>query len=170
MPLGATAVSAALVDALTEGSGFDLSHTYNANPIACAAGAAVVDEMTDRGLIENGATVGAELMARMNDLASRWSSIGDVRGRGLMIGLELVSDKETKRPFSERAAAAVTLRRLALENGLMIGGRRLNGGSFGEFLMLTPALTINSSEVDEICERMDSTFAMFTEHMRSEST
>ncbi|MFC9223808.1 aspartate aminotransferase family protein [Streptomyces hygroscopicus] len=165
VPLAAVAVSEELVDRLRASGGFDLSHTYNANPIACAAGCAVLDEMTDRKLIENGAVMGEELMAGLRGLAERWEIIGDVRGRGLMLGLELVADRETKAAFSAEENVSAEFRRIAMDNGLLIGGRRLNGGAFGEYLMMTPALIITRTEVDEIIERLDTTFAKLTEQL-----
>jgi adenosylmethionine-8-amino-7-oxononanoate aminotransferase len=165
VPLAAVAVSDELAARLSTDGGFDLSHTYNANPIACAAGCAVLDEMVDRKLIENGAVMGDKLMARLQDLAMRWPIIGDVRGQGLMIGLELVVDRATKQTFSGAANVSANLRRVAMDHGLLIGGRRLNGGAFGEFLMLTPALIIGDSEVDEILHRLDAAFADVTKQL-----
>lgn len=162
VPLAATAVSAELVDRLRSTGGFDLSHTYNANPISCAAGSAVLDEMTERGLIDNGAVMGAELERQLNLLAERWEIIGDVRGRGLMLGVELVADRSTKRAFDAQADASGRVRRVAMDNGLLIGGRRLNGGAFGEYLMLTPALILTEDDVADIVARLDKTLAEVT--------
>jgi len=165
VPLAAVALSEELTARLSDCGGFDLSHTYNANPIACAAGCAVLDEMKDHNLIDNGAVMGEKLMSRLNSLAERWPIIGDVRGRGLMIGLELVVDRETKQTFSGAANVSANLRRTAMDHGLLIGGRRLNGGAFGEFLMLTPALIIGDVEIDEIIERLDVTFSDVTKQL-----
>lgn len=167
VPLAATAVSAELLERLNANGGFDLSHTYNANPISCAAGCAVLDEITERGLIENGAVMGQELAKQLTGLAEKSPLIGDVRGRGLMIGVEIVADKVTKASLPGVANATVEIRRTAMENGLLIGGRRLNGGAFGEFLMLTPALIINDAEVTEIVERLDITLAAVTKRLQA---
>lgn len=157
VPLAAVAVSSALVDRLNTVGGFDLSHTYNANPIACAAGSAVLAEIEDRGLIERGRLAGHRLEQGLRQLMTRHPIIGDVRGRGLMLGIELVANRETKASFGADAAAAVAVRRAGMDNGLLIGGRRLNGGAFGEFMLMTPALTITDSEVDELLDRFDRT-------------
>lgn len=167
VPLAATAVSAELLERLTSNGGFDLSHTYNANPISCAAGCAVLDEMTERGLIENGAVMGRELTKQLQGLAEKWPLIGDVRGRGLMVGVEIVADRATKASLPGAANATGEIRRVAMENGLLIGGRRLNGGAFGEFLMLTPALIITEAEVTEIVERLDTTLATVTKRLQA---
>lgn len=167
VPLAAFAASGALVEKWRATGGFDLSHTYNANPIACAAGCAVLDEMTERGLIENGGVMGELLMSRLSEFAERWPIIGDVRGKGLMIGLELVTDRQTKQAFSGEANVSLRLRAAAQDHGLLIGGRRLNGGAFGEFLMLTPALIITEREIDEIITRLDSTFEAVTKELQA---
>ena len=168
VPLAAAAFSRNLVDALTETAGFDLSHTYNANPISCAAGCAVLDEMVDHNLFENGATMGALLKAKLDDLASRYAMIGDVRGMGLMLGVELVSDRATKTTFPDAADVSSRVRRMAMENGLLIGGRRLNGGAFGEFLMLTPALTITPDDIEDMTGRLDLTLQQVTDSLHAD--
>ncbi|MFF7986916.1 aspartate aminotransferase family protein [Streptomyces sp. NPDC007901] len=167
VPLAAIACSADLVARLRAVGGFDLSHTYNANPISCAAGIAVLDEMREHHLIENGAEMGHLLRSRLDDLARRWEIIGDVRGRGLMCGIEIVADRQTKRPFPGTARAAIEFRRIAMENGLLIGGRRMNNGAFGEYLMLTPALIITPEQVDSIVSRIDKTFGLLTDQLHA---
>lgn len=156
-PLAAVVVSAELVDGLADSGGFNLSHTYNANPISCAAGVAVLDELVERDLIDRGRAAGDYLAAQLRSLARSHPIIGDVRGRGLLVGIELVADRAQKRALPEEAAAATEIRRVAMENGLLIGGRRLNGGAFGEFLLMTPALTITDEEIDRLLERFDTT-------------
>ncbi|MFJ9565261.1 aspartate aminotransferase family protein [Streptomyces fuscichromogenes] len=168
VPLAAAAFPRELVDTLTQTSGFDLSHTYNANPISCAAGCAVLDEMVDHHLIENGAQMGDLLKARLDELATRWPMIGDVRGKGLMLGVELVSDRDAKTAFPGAADASGRVRRVAMRNGLLIGGRRLNGGAFGEFLMLTPALIITPDDIEEMVQRLDLTLKQVTENLHAD--
>lgn len=168
VPLAASVFSRELVDQLTSTSGFDLSHTYNANPISCAAGCAVLDEMTERDLIKNGAVMGGLLKSKLDELASRWSMIGDVRGKGLMLGLELVQDRDTKQAFPGSANASGLFRRLAMNHGLLIGGRRLNNGAFGEFLLMTPALILESDDVNDLVQRLDRTFADVTSSLQAD--
>ncbi|MGW5698331.1 aminotransferase class III-fold pyridoxal phosphate-dependent enzyme, partial [Streptomyces asiaticus] len=168
VPLAAAAFPRELVDTLTRAADFDLSHTYNANPISCAAGCAVLDEIVDHQLIENGARMGDLLKARLDELATRYPIIGDVRGKGLMLGVELVSDREARTAFPGAADVSGRVRKVAMQNGLLIGGRRLNGGAFGEFLMLTPALIISPDVVEELVERLDLTLEQVTEVLRVE--
>lgn len=159
-PLAAVAVSSALVDGLRSNGGFDLSHTYNANPISCAAGVAVLDEIVEHDLIERGRAAGDYLATQLNLLAQSHPIIGDVRGKGLMLGIELVADRARKVPLPAEAHAALEIRRVAMDNGLLVAGRRLNGGAYGEFLMMTPALTITDEEIDRLVERFDTTLSV----------
>jgi adenosylmethionine-8-amino-7-oxononanoate aminotransferase len=168
VPLAAVACSAELVDQLRSVGGFDLSHTYNANPVSCAAGVAILDEVINNNLVENGAEMGALLRAGIDDLAMKWSIIGDVRGRGLMVGIELVQDRESKRAFPAEAKASLEFRRIAMDHGLLIGGRRMNNGAFGEYLMVTPALVITPAQVEDIVDRMEKTLGVLTDQLHSE--
>jgi len=168
VPLAAVACSADIVERLRAVGGFDLSHTYNANPISCAAGIAILDEMKEHGLIENGRDMGALLKSRLDGLALNWEIIGDVRGRGLMLGVEIVADRQTKSAFPAAAKASLEFRRIAMENGLLIGGRRMNNGAFGEYLLLTPALIITPEQVDDIVGRVDKTFGILTDQLHSQ--
>ena len=86
-PLGATLFPAALVDQLAELTGFNYSHTYNANPITCATGMAVLDEYERLSLVENAASMGDYLKEVIRDLAEEFPVIGDVRGQGLLLDI-----------------------------------------------------------------------------------
>ena len=98
-PLGAALFSGALVEEVAATAGFSVSHSYDANPIACAAGSAVLGEVAERGLVDWAATLGLRLRAGLGQkMASTAPLIGDVRGRRLLIGLELVSDRGDQRP------------------------------------------------------------------------
>ncbi len=95
-PLGAVLAPASMVDELAGLTGFNVSHTFNANPICCAAGVAVIDEVVDRDLMGNAERMGEYLRAGLEGLKERSPLIGDVRGRGLLNGIELVADRETQ--------------------------------------------------------------------------
>jgi adenosylmethionine-8-amino-7-oxononanoate aminotransferase len=166
-PLGAVAVSADLVDRLTAVAGFDLSHTYNANPIACAAGCAVLDEVVEHDLIQNGARMGLRLTAALQSLMDHHDIIGDVRGRGMLIGVELVADRETKTAFPSSASAASAIRLAGIDHGLLMGGRRTNGGVFGEWIMIAPPLIASEADIDEIVERFDQTLGAVNDGLRA---
>jgi len=97
-------VSAKYADRPAELFGFDFTYSYNANPIACAVGIAVLDEIEKRGLCENAVKRGADLRAGLERLKGRYPIVGDVRGKGLMLGIELVKDRQTKEPAKEECA------------------------------------------------------------------
>jgi 4-aminobutyrate aminotransferase len=129
MPLG---VAAARADVMTWPRGAHAS-TFGGNPVSCAAAIATI-ELLDGGLVANAADVGAYLMDRLQALAGRHRLIGEVRGRGLMIGVELVRDRETKERAIEERNAVV---RAAFERGLLILGAGRNSVRFSPPLILT---------------------------------
>jgi len=161
-PLGAVLVSSALVEEIAATTGFTVSHSYDANPIACAAGAAVLDEIAERGLIERAVTLGARLRAGLDQIAGSSPLVGDVRGRGLLLALELVADKQTNARFPEHADPAAIIRRHGLEHGLLLYSRRQNAGRFGDWLLVAPPLVIDEPTCDELIDRLQSTFAAAT--------
>ena len=156
-PLGAVLVSARLVEEVATTTGFVVSHSYDANPIACAAGAAVLDEVADRGLIGQAVTRGAGLRAGLDQIARSSPLIGDVRGRGLLLAVELVADKETNAKFPEHVDPGAIIRRHGLDHGLLLYSRRQNLGRYGDWLLLAPPLVIDEATCDELIDRFDAT-------------
>jgi len=126
--------------------------TYGGSPIACAAANATFDVIDEEDLVENAATVGAEAFDRLAELKEDHELIGDVRGKGLHIGLELVEDRETKEPSEEGAKA---VRSAAHERGLLVS----RCGTLGNVIRLTPPLTVSSEEMSEMLDRLDAAFA-----------
>jgi adenosylmethionine-8-amino-7-oxononanoate aminotransferase len=161
-PLGAALVSAALTEEVAATSGFTVSHSYDASPIACAAGAAVLDEITEHGLIDRAAVLGARLREGLERIASVSPLIGDVRGRGLLLGVELVADKETGQRFPEHADPAAVIRRHGLDHGLLLYSRRQNSGRYGDWLLVAPPLVIDEPTCDELIDRLDATLTAAT--------
>ena len=102
-PLGAFLAPASLVDPLAESTGFVVSHSYDANPIACAAGSAVLDEVVDHDLIGNALRMGARIREGLDQIRARCALVGDVRGRGLLLAIELVSDPDHTRTLPGRS-------------------------------------------------------------------
>ncbi len=114
-------------------------YTHEKNPVACAAALAAIQYIEDEGILQNAATVGQHALKRMNEMKDEFQLIGDVRGLGLLIGIELVRDRQTK----ERATTeAEQVMYRCLEKGLSF---KLTMGSI---LTLTPALTITIEEMD----------------------
>ena len=149
-PLGASLMSARLVDELAATTGFVVSHSYDANPIACAAGAAVRDEIVDRDLIAHAERMGTRMHAGLQEIARESPLVGDVRGRGLLLAIELVSDQDTLAGFPPRIDPGAIVLRHALEQGLLLYSRRQNSGRFGDWLLIAPPLVIDPQECDDL--------------------
>jgi adenosylmethionine-8-amino-7-oxononanoate aminotransferase len=161
-PLGAVLVSAALVEEVAATTGFVVSHSYDANPIACAAGAAVLDEVVERGLIERAGTLGQRLQAGLESIAGSSPLIGDVRGRGLLLAVELVADKDTNARFPEQVDPGAIVRRHGFDHGLLLYSRRQNAGRYGDWLLIAPPLVIDERTCDELIDRLGTTIAAAT--------
>ena len=123
-------------------------NTYGSNPTCCAAGRAVLRAIADEGLQANAALVGGRLLAGLRDLQGRHERLGDVRGRGLLIGAEIVSDPVTR----EADAAAAERVQLALfARGVVVGlcGREHN------VVKINPPLCVTEQDADLILEAID---------------
>jgi adenosylmethionine-8-amino-7-oxononanoate aminotransferase len=153
-PLGAVLAPAAMVDELATLTGFNLAHTFMANPICCAAGAAVVDEVVDRDLMGNAERMGTYLRAGLTRLMERSPLVGDVRGKGLLNAIELVADKETMATFGADVDPADRLRVHATRHGVLLYARRQNRGRFGDWSVIAPPLVITEAEIDDLLERL----------------
>ena len=149
-PLGAFLAPAELVDPLTETTGFIVSHSYDANPIACAAGSAVLDEVGDRDLIGNAERMGARIRTGLDSIAARCPLIGDVRGKGLLLAIELIADPRTLGRFPADVDPGAVVRRHGFDHGLLLYSRRQNAGQFGDWLLIAPPLVIDEAGCDEL--------------------
>lgn len=160
-PLGAVLMPESMVNELAELSGFNYSHTYNANPITCAVGVAVLKEYQDRDLMGNARMRGAQIRAGLEKLASKHRVIGDVRGRGLLLGVELVTNQKSKGKFPPNFPPTEHIRCCGLKHGLIIYSRRTANGKNGDWFIVAPPLTITADEADELLERLSSTLQEF---------
>lgn len=166
-PLGAVLFPAALVDRLSDLTGFNYSHTYNANPIACATGMAVLDEYERLDLVNAAAERGAGLRDKLQALAANCAVIGDLRGRGLLMAVELVADKTTKAKLPGSFQPTEKIRIHGLNNGLILYSRRTAGGTYGDWFMIAPPLTITETECEELVAHLGATLEDFLEDLRS---
>jgi len=116
--------------------------TYGGNPVACAAGVAVLETIRDEGLVENAAARGAELTGGLRELLAEHPSIGDVRGPGLMIGVEFVTDRVTREPDGARAEAVAAR---CLDEGMLI----LTAGVHHQVVRWIPPLDVSVPEIEE---------------------
>jgi hypothetical protein len=122
-------------------NGMEFFSTFGGNPVAAAAGLAVLDVLEDEGLLENARRVGAHLIAELRGLQERHPLIGDVRGSGLFLGIELVRDRETLEPADEEAAYVVERLR---ERGILTG----TDGPHRNVLKLRPPLCFSTDDAN----------------------
>ena len=151
-PLGAMVARGDMVEAVLDAGGFLHGYTYAGNPLACAAGCAVLQEIADNDLVGNAAAMGDLLKARLTGLMDRFPFIGDVRGLGLLLAFELVSDRETMAPLPKELNAYTRLVDLAYERGLIIYSRRTRGGIEGDHFLVAPPLIVTEAQIGEIME------------------
>jgi 4-aminobutyrate aminotransferase/(S)-3-amino-2-methylpropionate transaminase len=139
LPLSGVVGKASVMDAPPEGS---IGGTFPGNPVACTAGLAVLDTIEEEGLVERAQAIGAELRSRMERWQERHEAIGDVRGLGAMLALELVRDRDTKEPAPELADAVVDA---AARRGLLL----LKAGLAGNCIRVLVPLVVADAELDE---------------------
>lgn len=151
-PLGAVLVSSDMVADVRAMGGFKHGHTYAANPVSCAASNAVLRVLEEEGLMANAIARGAQLRGLLEELKRDHPFIGDIRGRGLHTAVEIVADPETKRSFPSEVNASERLGMLCREHGLLLFSRRTAGGSYGEWMMTCPPLTISEAEIAEMVD------------------
>jgi 4-aminobutyrate aminotransferase / (S)-3-amino-2-methylpropionate transaminase / 5-aminovalerate transaminase len=139
LPLSAVLGKAEIMDAPGDSA---IGGTYVGNPVAQAAALAVLDVFEEEGLSDRGAAIGETIRTRMNAWQERWEAIGDVRGLGSMLAIELVHDHETKNPAPELATAVVEA---AAERGLLL----LKSGIYSNCIRVLVPLVISDPELDE---------------------
>ena len=127
-------------------------NTFGGNPVAMAAGLAVLDVIDEDGLQENSRVVGARLKAGLQRLMASHAIVGDVRGKGLLLGVELVRDRATKEPARQAAADVMEAAR---EMGVLIG----KGGLDGNVLRIKPPMCITAEDADFTVDVLDRAFA-----------
>jgi len=154
-PLGAMVAQSGIVDAVQAAGGFLHGHTYAGNPLACAAGLAVLEEIERADLMGNATRIGAVLKARLAALMQRYGFIGDVRGEGLLLAFEIVSNRETREPLPPGLKAFDDLVERAYAEGLILYSRRSRGGYAGDHFLLCPPMITTEAQVEEIMEKLD---------------
>ncbi|MEP3298011.1 MAG: aspartate aminotransferase family protein [Pseudoruegeria sp.] len=149
IPIGAVVVKKEIAESM---AGKLLFHTYGANPVACAAARAVLQVIEKDELINNAKTVGAKLHEGLHQLKDRYEIIGDVRGRGFMQAIELVTDRETKEPAPDHTAYVFERTR---ENGLILS----KSGTFKNVLRMVPPLCLQMTDVQPVIDALDRSFS-----------
>jgi adenosylmethionine-8-amino-7-oxononanoate aminotransferase len=166
MPLGAVILRTPIAEAVLDAANYLHGFTYGGNPLACAAGLAVLDEIERHGMMANALSVGTLLGTRMRALMQRYEAIGDVRGVGLLQAFELVSNRDTMAPLPKALNAYDRLVEIAYENGLIIYARRSRGGQSGDHFLVAPPMITTETQVDEIMEKLTQSLDLFLEESR----
>ncbi|BAN47246.1 aspartate aminotransferase family protein [Metapseudomonas resinovorans] len=156
-PIGATLVSGRIVDAIRQGSGFfQHGHTYIGHATACAAALAVQKTIEERQLLARVSELGAGLRARLQERFGDHPHVGDLRGRGLFQGVELVRERASKEPFDPALKLHAKLKKAAMARGLMcypMGGTL--DGRRGDHILLAPPFILEETHLDELVDKLD---------------
>jgi len=149
---GGLAVSAAIttddVAVRATRNGFSSGHSHSSDPLACKAGTASIEEIVENNLMQRAVHIGRRWQDNMRTLQQRYEVIGDIRGRGLLQGIELVRNRQSKEPAAELAAGAY---RHALANGLMFSVR----GRHKNVLRFVPPFTTTDEQLDRATEILE---------------
>ena len=148
IPLGAVTSTPEIASVLDQKLFFN---TFGGNPVSMAQGMATLQEIDEQGLQEKSARVGTRLMDGLKRLYSQYEIIGDVRGMGLMTGIELVKSRESREPAPEATAQVMEF---AKDGGLLVG----KGGFFGNVIRIKPPMCITEDDVDLIIDVLDDCF------------
>jgi 4-aminobutyrate aminotransferase/(S)-3-amino-2-methylpropionate transaminase len=146
LPISAITGRAELMDSVHVGG---LGGTYGGNPVAAAAALAVLDIIERDGLLERSVRIGSIVMDRLRSLQPRVPQVGDVRGRGAMCAMELVTDPGSQEPLGAAEVGAITSR--ALRDGVIV----IPAGTYGNVLRLLPPLTIEEPLLEEALDVLD---------------
>ncbi|MGB1861072.1 MAG: aspartate aminotransferase family protein [Arenicellales bacterium] len=156
-PIGAMLCSSEIYRTIEEGSGFfQHGHTYLGHPVATAAGCAVLEAILSRDLVSRVRTMGERFDKALKDKFSEHAHVGDIRGRGLFRGIELVADKVSKSPFATDKRLAAGIKKAAFEQGLIcypMSGTR--DGVNGDHILLAPPFIIEDDQIDEVVTKLD---------------
>jgi adenosylmethionine-8-amino-7-oxononanoate aminotransferase len=155
-PLGAVLVSERIYNVMSEaGASFRHGHTYAGNALSCAVGLKVIEIIERENLLENVRRMGGLLLRRLREALEDHPHVGDVRGRGLLLGVELVEDKVIKKPFELAANVRTRISHACLGRGLYVyqGGGSADGVR-GDHVLLAPPFIIEESHVEEIVAKL----------------
>ncbi len=158
-PIGAMLITSEIYNAISGGSGFfQHGHTYLAHTTAMAGSLAVMDAFEEEGVLDRVTPTGAKLMELLNDRFGDHPFVGDIRGRGLFIGLELVQDRVTKTPFDPVTKLDAKIKRAAMDLGLLC--YPMSGtidGKLGHHILLAPAYIIEDPQLEELVDKLGQT-------------
>jgi adenosylmethionine-8-amino-7-oxononanoate aminotransferase len=155
-PIGAMLCSAKIYQAIENGSGFfQHGHTYLGHPVASAASHAVVSEILENNLLDTVQKQGLKLQKHLSEVFGQHPNIGDIRGRGLFQGLEIVSNRETKAPLDSALGTAKKIKAAAFEAGLIC--YPMSGtidGKNGDHILLAPPFIMSDDQIGELVDKL----------------
>lgn len=156
-PIGACVTRKEIVDVVMGSGGFKHGHTMAGNPLSTAVAAEVLKIMTKNKLMKNAWEVGHYMHEQLHKLKDKYSFIGDVRGIGLLAGVEFVKDPTTGEPFEKSWAVAAEVTEIGRKHGLLLYPRNSIRGEKGDHICLAPPLTIDRNGIDEMISLLDLT-------------
>jgi adenosylmethionine-8-amino-7-oxononanoate aminotransferase len=155
-PIGALLVSKQIADAVIGGSGFfQHGHTYLGHAAACAGALAVQKRLHEDGVLSKVSTLGRVLEQKLKAAFADHPKVGDIRGRGLFWGIELVADRATKQPFDPKLQVHARVKREAMKAGLLcypMGGTV--DGQRGDHVLLAPPFILDETQLDELVDKL----------------
>ncbi len=156
VPLSGLIISEKVIRSFEAGGRYTHGLTYQNHPVACTAALAVLDIIEREGLVANAAKQGAYLEARLRETVARLPIAGELRGKGLLWGVELVKDRATKEPFDRSLGVGRKVHEQGLKNGLVI---YQSGGSHyaSDEVFISPPLIVTSADIDEIVAKFAQT-------------
>lgn len=157
-PIGAVVASSKIYDAIANGSGFfQHGHTFMAHPMACASALATINTILNEHLLDKVTEQGEKLKNKLEVALQPLPYVGDIRGRGLFLGVELVADKLTKKPLASSTEANKKVKNIAMQHGLMcypMAGTI--DGKQGHHILIAPPFIINDEQLDELVTKLTS--------------
>jgi len=133
-----------------------------ANPVCCAAAITVIDILEKEGLVERSAVLGEYLHKRAKEKLSQHPSVGDIRGKGMLLGIELVKNKKTKEPFDPALTASYRVYQIAKQKGCMIYPTAgVIQGVKGDHFLVAPPYIITKEEIDTALDILDEAITEF---------
>ncbi len=156
-----------ITDVVLDSGGFQHGHTYAGNPMGCAIGLEVMKIIEDENLVERSEAMGIKLKVGLDKLSDDHAIIGEVRGQGLLLALELVQDRDSRQPFPPALEAHNLLTDEAAKEGLVIYPRRPINGLRGDHVLIAPPLIITAEQVDELLNRLDKALGQATQCLQA---
>lgn len=164
-PIASASMTEKVLEPILNGSKMIIGgHTLSANPLSCAISLAVLTYVEKHNLVDRAAEIGEYLIKKLEKKKEHYSFIGDVRGKGLLIGMEFVENQQTKEPFANSDKVTNKIVNFGMQQGIILypAAAGLDGVT-GSAIIIAPPLTISYEECDELLRRLDATLQTFEE-------